>query len=139
LYETTTHSMKTLWVRADLFGDSYMLELLGVPPGHFEADLHRLLLLRLKALLIELGQDFCFGGSEDPVQVGGRDFALDLLSCRAPACRSPKVEVEFLLLLPPWNPTSAFIQTDRGPLAPTQSRGDGRENSLQYMRIVSNT
>ena len=27
----------------------------------------------------ELGRDFCFVGSEYPIQVGGRDFALDLL------------------------------------------------------------
>ena len=37
------------------------------------------LLNRLKAFLIELGRDFCFVGSEFPVQVGNRDFALDLL------------------------------------------------------------
>jgi len=29
--------------------------------------------------VIELGRDFCFVGSEYPLQVGGRDFALDLL------------------------------------------------------------
>jgi hypothetical protein len=29
--------------------------------------------------LIELGRDFCFVGSEFPLQVGGRDFAPDLL------------------------------------------------------------
>lgn len=29
--------------------------------------------------MIELGRDFCFVGSEYPLQVGGRDFALDLL------------------------------------------------------------
>ena len=28
---------------------------------------------------MELGRDFCFVGSEHPLQVGGRDFALDLL------------------------------------------------------------
>jgi RecB family endonuclease NucS len=37
------------------------------------------LLLQLRDFLIELGRDFCFVGSEYPVQVGGRDFALDLL------------------------------------------------------------
>lgn len=31
------------------------------------------------APLSELGRDFCFVGSQFPVQVGGRDFALDLL------------------------------------------------------------
>jgi hypothetical protein len=28
---------------------------------------------------LELGRDFCFVGSQYPLQVGGRDFALDLL------------------------------------------------------------
>ncbi|MGD1865263.1 MAG: PDDEXK nuclease domain-containing protein [Phormidesmis sp.] len=37
------------------------------------------LLQQLKSFLSELGRDFCFVGSEYPVQVGGRDFALDLL------------------------------------------------------------
>jgi predicted nuclease of restriction endonuclease-like (RecB) superfamily len=62
-----------------IFKDSYMLEFLELPPGHVEADLHRALLLKLRNFLIELGRDFCFVGSEYPLQVGGRDFALDLL------------------------------------------------------------
>lgn len=64
---------------ASIFKDSYLLEFLELPQDHAEADLHRGLLLRLKDFLIELGRDFCFVGSEYPVQVGGRDFALDLL------------------------------------------------------------
>jgi hypothetical protein len=34
---------------------------------------------KMRSFLLELGRDFCFVGSEFPVQVGGRDFALDLL------------------------------------------------------------
>jgi len=49
------------------------------PPRHTEADLQRALIEQLKQFLLELGRDFCFIGSEYPVQVGGRDFALDLL------------------------------------------------------------
>ncbi|MFI3048551.1 PDDEXK nuclease domain-containing protein [Pseudomonas coronafaciens] len=63
----------------DVFRDAYLVEFLELPAGHAEADLHRGLLQRLKGFLIELGRDFCFVGSEYPVQVGGRDFALDLL------------------------------------------------------------
>src|SRR5262249_49622299 len=37
------------------------------------------LIEQLKQFLIELGRDFCFIGSQYPIQVGGRDFALDLL------------------------------------------------------------
>ncbi len=63
----------------EIFRDAYMVEFLDLPAGHAEADLHRGLLDRLKEFLIELGRDFCFVGSEYPLQVGGRDFALDLL------------------------------------------------------------
>ncbi|MEN9480477.1 MAG: hypothetical protein RLZZ298_1872 [Pseudomonadota bacterium] len=62
-----------------VFRDSYLVEFLDLPQGHAEADLHRGLLRRLKDFLIELGRDFCFVGSEFPLQVGKRDFALDLL------------------------------------------------------------
>jgi predicted nuclease of restriction endonuclease-like (RecB) superfamily len=61
------------------FKDTYVVEFLDLPPSHSEADLHQALLAQLKSFLIELGRDFCFVGSEYPVQVGGRDFALDLL------------------------------------------------------------
>lgn len=63
----------------EIFRDAYMLEFLDLPSCHGETDLHKGLLARLKEFLIELGRDFCFVGSEHPLQVGGRDFALDLL------------------------------------------------------------
>lgn len=63
----------------DIFKDSYLVEFLDLHEGHDESDLHHGLLLRLKEFLIELGRDFCFVGSEFPLQVGKRDFALDLL------------------------------------------------------------
>jgi predicted nuclease of restriction endonuclease-like (RecB) superfamily len=63
----------------DVFRDAYVLEFLNLPEQHTEADLHGGLLRQLKDFLIELGRDFCFVGSEYPLQVGGRDFALDLL------------------------------------------------------------
>ena len=62
-----------------VFKDAYVVEFLNLTNEHSEADLHHGLLARLKAFLIELGRDFCFVGSEYPVQVGNRDFALDLL------------------------------------------------------------
>jgi predicted nuclease of restriction endonuclease-like (RecB) superfamily len=64
---------------ASVFRDSYLVEFLNLPKHHSEADLHRGLVERLKDFLIELGRDFCFVGSHYPVQVGGRDFELDLL------------------------------------------------------------
>jgi predicted nuclease of restriction endonuclease-like (RecB) superfamily len=62
-----------------VFKDAYLVEFLDLPRDHAERDLHSGLLRKLKDFLSELGRDFCFVGTEFPVQVGGRDFALDLL------------------------------------------------------------
>lgn len=52
--------------------DSYVLEFLGLPDDHSEADLHRSLLRQLRDFITEMGRDFCFVGSEYPLQVGNR-------------------------------------------------------------------
>lgn len=62
-----------------IFKDTYLLDFLDLPPGHLESDLQRALVDQLKQFLIELGRDFCFVGSQYLVQVGGRDFFIDLL------------------------------------------------------------
>lgn len=62
-----------------VFKDSYLVEFLDLAKIHGEVDLHHGLLAYLKDFLLELGRDFCFVGTEYPLQVGGRDFALDLL------------------------------------------------------------
>jgi predicted nuclease of restriction endonuclease-like (RecB) superfamily len=62
-----------------VFKDTYLLDFLDLPPSHSEADLQRALVEQLKQFLIELGRDFCFVGSQFLLQVGGRDFVLDLL------------------------------------------------------------
>ena len=63
----------------NVFKDSYVVDFLNLPQNHSEADLHKGLLGKLRQFLTELGRDFCFVGSEFPVQVGKQDFALDLL------------------------------------------------------------
>jgi predicted nuclease of restriction endonuclease-like (RecB) superfamily len=64
---------------ATVFKDSYLVEFLDLPPEHSEDDLQSGLIEQLKQFLIELGRDFCYVGSRYTIQVGGRDFALDLL------------------------------------------------------------
>jgi predicted nuclease of restriction endonuclease-like (RecB) superfamily len=64
---------------ASVFRDSYLVEFLDLPAAHLESDLQHGLLAQLKQFLLELGRDFCFIGSEYPLQVGKQDFALDLL------------------------------------------------------------
>ena len=62
-----------------LFKDTYLLEFLDLPEVHSEADLQHALVANLKRFLIELGRDFTFAGEQYLLQVGGRDFHLDLL------------------------------------------------------------
>jgi predicted nuclease of restriction endonuclease-like (RecB) superfamily len=64
---------------AAVFKDTYLIDFLDLPTAHSEADLHCGLVEKLKQFLIELGRDFCYIGSQYPLQVGGRDFFLDLL------------------------------------------------------------
>jgi predicted nuclease of restriction endonuclease-like (RecB) superfamily len=62
-----------------IFKDIYTLEFLGLPAEHSESDLEGALLRNLGRFITELGRDFAFLGSQYPIQVGGQDFALDLL------------------------------------------------------------
>lgn len=61
------------------FKNAYNLEFLDLGDVHSEADLHGALLRNLGRFVTELGRDFCFVGSEYPVQVGNQDFAIDLV------------------------------------------------------------
>jgi predicted nuclease of restriction endonuclease-like (RecB) superfamily len=63
----------------DELKNAYSLEFLSLPDGHSELDLHRTLVQNLGRFITELGRDFCFLGSEYPVQVGNQDFAIDLV------------------------------------------------------------
>jgi predicted nuclease of restriction endonuclease-like (RecB) superfamily len=66
--------MREIHPNADeVFKDSYLVDFLRLP------DLHKELVEHLKNFLIELGRDFCFIGSEYPIQVGKKDFFVDLL------------------------------------------------------------
>jgi predicted nuclease of restriction endonuclease-like (RecB) superfamily len=62
-----------------VFKDSYLLDFLNLPNAHSESDFQKELIADLKYFLTELGRDFCFVGEEYLLQVGGRDFRLDLL------------------------------------------------------------
>ena len=64
---------------ATIFKDTYLVEFLDLPAGHGESDLQCGLVEKLKQFLIELGRDFSYVGSEYKVQVGNRDFSIDLL------------------------------------------------------------
>ncbi len=63
----------------DEFKNAYNVEFLGLPAEHSEVELHGALLRNLGRFLTELGRDYCFVGSQYPVQVGNQDFAIDLV------------------------------------------------------------
>ena len=73
-------SVKRLPQNVDnIFKDVYTLEFLGLPNIHSEKDLHRSLVTNLKDFILEIGKDFCFVGQEYRLQVGNKDFSIDLL------------------------------------------------------------
>ena len=59
--------------------DSYVLEFLDLPEKHKEKDLRKAIVCNLKNFILEFGKDFTFAGEEYRVQVGNRDFFIDLL------------------------------------------------------------
>lgn len=62
-----------------IFKDSYLFDFLHLPEPHHERDLQQGLIRHLKQFLLELGRDFCFIGQEFGIQVGQKDFSIDLL------------------------------------------------------------
>lgn len=55
------------------------MEFLGLNSLHSEKNLQTSLLSNLKNFILEIGKDFCFLGQEYKVQVGNKDFSIDLL------------------------------------------------------------
>lgn len=67
----------------DSFKDSYVFEFLNLGETHDENDLQKGLIKQMKKFILELGKDFLFIGEEYKVQVGNKDFFIDLLFVRS--------------------------------------------------------
>lgn len=63
----------------NVFRDNYIFEFLNLPDTHSESDVQKSLIRQMKAFVLELGKDFLFVDEEFKVQVGNRDFNIDLL------------------------------------------------------------
>ncbi len=63
----------------NVFKDIYFFEFLDLPEGHKENDLRKALLQNLRKFFLEIGPDFSLIGEEYTIQVGGKDFRIDLL------------------------------------------------------------
>lgn len=61
------------------FKDVYIFEFLNLPDSFTENELQKGLIQKLKSFLLELGKDFLFVGQEYRLQVGNKDFFIDLL------------------------------------------------------------
>lgn len=59
--------------------DNYVLDFLSLPPQHSEQEFRKAIILNLKQFILELGKDFAFVGEEYRLQVGNKDFYVDLL------------------------------------------------------------
>ncbi|MDD2387518.1 MAG: PDDEXK nuclease domain-containing protein [Bacteroidales bacterium] len=59
--------------------DSYVLDFLALPKHHFEHDFRKAIIMNMKEFILEFGKDFSFVGEEYRLQVGNKDFYVDLL------------------------------------------------------------
>lgn len=62
-----------------IFKDLYLFEFTKLEEGHKENDLRKALLNHMKNFLLEMGPDFSLLGEEYVVQVGMKDFRIDIL------------------------------------------------------------
>ena len=63
----------------EVFKDNYVLDFLALPTNFSEKTLRKSILENLKQFILEFGKDFTFVGEEYRVQVGMKDFYIDLL------------------------------------------------------------
>lgn len=64
---------------ANIFKDTYVLEMLQLPVPHSENELKLKIAQNISTFLLEFGRNFAFMGEEYPLQVGNQDFSVDLL------------------------------------------------------------
>ena len=63
----------------NVFKDTYVFEFLNLQESFSEKDLKKALIKHLKKTILEMGNDFIFMGEEFRLQVGNKDFYVDLL------------------------------------------------------------
>ncbi len=63
----------------EVFKDNYVLDFLALPQTFSEKNLRKAIIENLKCFILEFGKDFSFVGEEYRIQVGQKDFYIDLL------------------------------------------------------------
>jgi predicted nuclease of restriction endonuclease-like (RecB) superfamily len=59
--------------------DSYVLEFLDIPENHKEKELRKAIVANIRDFILEFGKNFSFVGEEYRIQVGNKDYRLDLV------------------------------------------------------------
>jgi predicted nuclease of restriction endonuclease-like (RecB) superfamily len=59
--------------------DSYIFEFLDFPEGHKENELRQAIVANIRDFILEFGKDFSFVGEEYRLQVGNKDYRIDLV------------------------------------------------------------
>lgn len=62
-----------------VFRDPYVLDFLGLKGAYREKDLEAAILREMEAFILELGSGFAFVARQKRIQVGAKDYCLDLL------------------------------------------------------------
>ena len=62
-----------------VFKDNYVLDFLALPKKYSEKNLRKAIIENFKDFILEFGKDFTFVGEEYRLQVGKKDFYIDLL------------------------------------------------------------
>ncbi len=70
----------------NVFKDTYIFDFLNLPEFFSEKDLKKALIQQLKKFVLELGNDFVYMGEEFRLQVGNKDFYVDLLFYHRELC-----------------------------------------------------
>lgn len=62
-----------------MFKDTAYLDFLGLPDRYKESKLRKGIVSHMKEFILELGKDFLFVDEEHKLEVGGKDYSVDLL------------------------------------------------------------
>lgn len=63
----------------DMMKDPYILDLTGLKQNYIEKELEQRMVEKIKTVLLELGSGFSFIGNQYKIEVGNRDYFIDLL------------------------------------------------------------
>ncbi|MBC7854995.1 MAG: DUF1016 domain-containing protein [Pirellulaceae bacterium] len=110
----------------EMLKSSYNLEFLGLRRAVRERELEDRLISRLQAFLLELGYGFCFVGRQHRIELGAKEYFIDLLFYH----RFLKALVAFDLKVGPFEPEHAGKMDFYLNLLNDKERGPGDQPSI---------